>query len=681
MKRQERPQLARLILMGFVLWGVFTLYAGSLSQTTLYDDPGIMKFLSDRTVVSVFGIPEYIKGNSAINYGNYGNYRPFSLIPWLLVRDWFGWFRPDMLHMINIAAHILCTALLASLAWRLSKAWKLPGLPFMALAALFFGLFPFSFQSVLWPSAVVHPIMTLYGLAGVHAYLTYRTWHKQRGRLLILFLCLALLLASCLSHEQGFTFCFLVLLVEALWVWREHRRLNWVAVVLALAGLAYILLYRLLLSTFWTNPEDQVLSANAGAILTNVAYHAQGMVVWLLIILRNIIGLPANKEPILLAMLVLNCAGLLLLLWRMKLLTLGWLCLAWWGASIAPSALFLSNGYVLSGPRLMYAGAVGIALLYAGVVLGILARLRRRSLQVALLGGVAVLCAWCVPYILDRSNEMDRLTNALRNVDATVKTSAPTDMVLLINMPWWTGPAYPAFLIGSEGMLIFQEGSAPAWTLIASVGNTERATDYVHHPSSEKQGSHFFYGVAGRIVDDAGLKGAVLNANYVFRFDYDSPGTRSQLLAQLRATAPVTTGLARLNAKGASVVLQNASAVAGKDSINLNLTWSDANGFSEPVAIFVHGFNAQGQQVLVADRDLVDGALMLNDVPPHTTIQESRLISISMLATPVVQLQIGVYSRVTGERFRALQADGSLWPGESVVVPVDVIDSQRRTVQ
>src|ERR1035437_6331008 len=56
MNIQVRPQLTRFILLGLVLWGVFTLYAGSLTQTTLYDDPGIMKYLADRTVVSVFGI-------------------------------------------------------------------------------------------------------------------------------------------------------------------------------------------------------------------------------------------------------------------------------------------------------------------------------------------------------------------------------------------------------------------------------------------------------------------------------------------------------------------------------------------------------------------------------------------------------------------------------------------------
>ena len=162
--------------------------------------------------------------------------------------------------------------------------------------------------------------------------------------------------------------------------------------------LLYAAFYKWYLQPLWADPRTPPLTFNISELVTKTAYVAQGMVDWLLIVSRYVLGLPQQKLLIVYVFLIINTLVALIILWRFKRLTLGWVSLAWWTAAIAPPVLMLSEGYVLSGPRLMYAASIGIALLYASLVALFLREWRSTLFKGLLLAFVAALCVWCVPY-------------------------------------------------------------------------------------------------------------------------------------------------------------------------------------------------------------------------------------------------------------------------------------------
>jgi hypothetical protein len=660
LSRLPRSQLLYYTALSVILLGIFALYAPSLRLTTLFDDAYIITVIGNRNLLSVFDLTPY----GAMVY------RPMSYVPWLLVRDWFGWFRPDMLHYLNVGTHILNTALLASLALRMSHVWRLKGIAFPGLAALVFGLFPFSFQAVLWPSALPHPLMTLYGLAGAHAYLATRANTNGRRRLAWLFVSAMLLFAACLCHEQGFIFGIMVALIECTLSWHEHRRPRGAAFVLVALMFIYALFIKLFAQTMWTDPTATMLAVGLSDWLTSLAYVAQGMLAWFFILFRNVIGLPQEKTALLLGLLLVNTLGVLGLLYWLKRLSLGLLSLAWWCVAIAPSVLLLSQYYVLSGPRLMYAASIGVALLYAGLIAALLSATRSRVLKGIMLAFVLLLSAWCVPYVMERTNVTARLTDSIKSIDQDLRASPAESKVLLIDMPGWVSMNNPAFLLGSEGMLFFQDNMVSPSTMIASVGNTWRDTVHVRDVPSPAYGEDHLYGVAGPLTEGEALKAQVLKANYIYRFYFDAPGLRVERLAILEPATPVVNPVARLAKGTASVVLENAQAVACQGYVILDLTWSGATAIQEPVAVFVHGLDAGGAQVVVADRDPVGGLVPLNETPAGIQVNERRVITTTVGMAAITQLQVGVYSRVDGQRYQAARADGSLWEGESIMLPV-----------
>jgi hypothetical protein len=655
----HRQRLFGLLILSAILLGVFALYAGSLRFPALYDEVYDLSHISDRTVLSLFDMRPY---------GTL-NYRPVRLVPWIIVRDLFGWFRADMLHFVSLSVHVLNTALLAALAQRMTRLWHFRGYGFTAFSALVFGLFPFSYQAVIWSGALSHPMMTLCGIAGVHAFLSARMSRTSHRSKVFLGLSAILLLAACLSHEQGVVFGFLVVLFEGAFAWHERRRPRAGAFLLAGLMFLYAAFYKWYLQPLWTDPRTLPLTDGMPELLSKTAYMAQGLVAWLLVISRYLFGLPQQKSLIIFALTLVSNIAILLTLWRYKRLMLGLLSLVWWGVAVAPAVILLSEGYVLSGPRLMYAASVGIALLYAGVIATLLREWRSYVLRGTLVVIVIGYSLWCVPYILDKFNETDRLATAIRAIDADLRVSDPASQVLLIDFPLWSGPLNPTFLIGSEGMLFFQDEVLPASTMIASVGNTQRQTVHVRYSEPMMYGPQHVYGVGGQSVDAVALKDKLLASNYIYRFYYDLPGLRAQRLAVIQPSGSESAQLARFTKGQASATLETAQAVTCRDHVVLEMTWSNVTGLQEPVAVFVHGMDAGGQQVAVADRDPVGGLLPLNEIPAGVQVNERRAFTTTDSLPAVAQIQVGVYSRVDGERYQAAQADGALWDGASVTIP------------
>lgn len=645
----------QLMSIGVIVLAIFALYAPAIRLMLFHDDAANIVWMNAFNMLSIFSMAGQT-GASA---------RPVVNLLWVLTREVFGWYIPAIIHAWNVWLHVLNTALVAALALRLGRRFHIRGLLFPALSALIFGLFPFSYQAVLWAGAIYHPVLTLFGLSAVHAYLTAR--HRNQPAWWLL--CIAFLALACLSHEAGFMFGPLIVTMELVMSVAGQRPVRLRAIAIGVLCLIYPLQYRLLRPDSWGLSQIRSLATLSSRLVSNIPYVLQAMISWLIVLLRSWIGLAPYNALIVSAMFVVIVPLTLVWLVKRRNFALGLLALAWWFTLSVPS-LILSEGYLPMSPRLLYAPSVGIALFWAGALALLLQNLRQRVVQVIAVLPVVIILGWCVPYVADRMNETARLTPAMTMINTDLRASSPAAKVLYINMPYYSAPAYPAFLIGAEGMPIFQSDNIPAWTWLATVSGTRRDTSYVRHNISLTRGTHFVYGIPGPIVNDIALRQAILASNYIYRFDYDSPGLRARRLAVIgndRTSAPP---LARFEQGALDVALRQAKATMCEQFVALDLTWSDVRDVHQPLGVFVHGIDHLGQQAIVADRDLLEGYLPLDQVPADRVITETRRIELPSGIAPLKEFQIGVYLRANGNRLTTLRADGSAWVGDAVNVPL-----------
>jgi hypothetical protein len=652
-----------MLVLCLVVLAVFALYAPSVQLMLLHDDAINIAWMQGYSPISIFAADWTAGGASA---------RPMANALWLLTRDLFGWFIPPVIHTWNVWLHALNTVLVAMLALRLGQRLGLPGLIFPALAGLFFGFTPLLYQSVIWAGAIYHPVMAAFGLLAIHASLFAR--ERQRWGMWVL--CFALVVAAALSHEAGFIFGLLVLLTQVALSVARRERLPKPAIAIAALSLMYPLINRVIVGASGSNAASRLRPLDE--IITNAVYFMQGMVSWLVILLRPPIGLTESAPLIIVGLFVIAAGLSLVFLARVKALWLGLFALSWWAIFSLAQALVLDKAYVSFGPRLLYVPAIGIALFWAAVVAAVVAALvraiRQPALKMAPLGFAALLLAWCVPYVNERIAETARLTPAMTAIDADLRALDPNGKVLLINLPWWNAPTYPAFFVGAEGMPLFQHDGAPAWTWLATVSGTRRETATVKHEASLTRDARWNYGQPGETLDDAALRQRMLASDLIYAFDYDPPGVRTIRIGQIERSDALPSGfVAKLSDGDAHTFLRGASATQCDGVITLDLSWSASQPLGEPVGVFVHGLNAQGEQTITADRDLLSGVLPLDQVPAGVTIYERRVIPAPADTGEVTELRVGAYRRADVSRLTATRADGETWPGDEVVVPVQAV--------
>jgi hypothetical protein len=648
----HRRQLA----LGTILLIVFAVYAPSVRLMLIHDDAINAIWMNRFSLLSIFTADYAASGASA---------RPMSNVLWILTRDLFGWYHPPLIHMWNVWLHVLNAALAGSLAARLGRRFGLSGLLFPTLVALTFGLFPLTYQTVIWAGAIYHPVMLAFGLAALHASLIA----FQRSSRALWAASTVLVIAACLSHEAGFLFGVLIALLTGVLALAQHKRLPAGAIVVAMVAVAYAALNRLIAAQAGANANG---IRPLGEIAANVVYFMQAIVTWPVILLRPVIGLSEASSIIIVALFIGCVASMLLMLWRWRLFWLGALGVLWWVLMASVPSLVLDAPYVRFGPRLLYAASVGIALLWSAFIAGAVRRVLNPISKAVVLGSTGVLLAWSVPFIGERIAETERLTTAMHAISNDLRDRTPADAkTLFVNMPWWNAPANPALLIGAEGMPIFQHEGAPAWTWIMANSGVQRQTSYVRHPVSLTQDPNWFYGQPGEDLDDAALRQRMLDSDAVYAFDYDPPGLRARRVALITPTATLPASYLAVLADGESrYFITLAEARQCNSGVVLDVGWQRDGADSQPLGVFVHGLDAHGNQVVTADNDLLNGALPLDQLPAGKAVNERRVITMPAAAPAIAFVNIGAYRRSDVARLPASHPEGVRLGNDEYSVPV-----------
>ena len=160
----SQPGVLETILLALV----FIVYSGTLAFGFVYDDRPV--FVDNPLVHAWRYVPSYFSTHfgSQLAEANATYYRPVFLLWFRLIHSLAG-LHPALWHLSSVCVHVAVTYLVFLLAWRLTgdrwTAW---------IAALLYGLHPVHVESVAWISGVADPLLAMFFLGSLLAYLKRR---------------------------------------------------------------------------------------------------------------------------------------------------------------------------------------------------------------------------------------------------------------------------------------------------------------------------------------------------------------------------------------------------------------------------------------------------------------------------------------------------------------------------
>ena len=636
------PPLKLLLAAFIVFLGAFLLYSPVLLLPNIYD-----------TLL-------HIRINGGLTFANvwlptdaFGFYRPFTFAPMLLVRALFGDYPAWLLSLLNITHHAVDAALLIWLIQRLTGKY-LPAI----LAGILFAIFPFSYQAVAVYGHNVHPQLVTVLLVNLHQFISalnnkdaspFRRW---RGVLIVFVIGL-------LTHESyvlAGPFAFILtslFLIELPINWQPTTLTQYAtrnvkqfapAILLTLTGTLYILLYQFL-------PISRAPQADSavGSFGQKALYLVQG-VTWPFGRIGNLLGIDSAQTIILVALAITLLLSVIAWRRQWQLLLFGW---GWWLLASILIAIPLPTGYLLNGPRLLYLGSIGVALIWAAILSDWFdsGRFRQTMATVALLFMLFV----SVQFIGQRLAAYAELTQGIGRI-----RQSKTQALVLVNLPQWLAPVENSWPVGAEfvqqlGPYLFAE----EWTgnnLLESVPTAAVKVDEVL--SQVRYGYEVHNQAEWDVISAEWPNSAIPSDVYITRYLED--GTTFDYTGRFTPWQYDDT-LATFD----SYVLHSAEAYYCDEDVRLTSVWSYPANQPPPgtVSIFAQLLNGDG--TLASQND--GGPLGL----PTTRIELNdgwQLVDVRNLTTPEGnlpdilngQVLLGVYDFTTGTREVALSNGESL---------------------
>ena len=645
--RWQLPALVALPALAAVL-----LYWPTLSLPVLYDDLLHIRITGGLNWLSVW-----------LPTGAFGFYRPFTFAPLLAIKSIFGYYPAGLLHGVNVVQHAVNATLLTALVWRL---WRKP---FRALTSgLLFSVFPFSYQAVAVYGHNVHPAIVGGLLLGLHSTLSAlraqpgraRAWWALTG--VIFFI-------NLLTHESAVLFGVLALLLS--WAsttsgeiesadlihWLRRPSLAWL--IFTLLGAAYVVIYRFLP----ISRTAQAATGETGGLITRGLYFLQAAAYPFTWFAHRLRALPADQLilfSLALTLVLIAWAGRRRANWLPLLFGAGW-----WALASTLLAASLPTDYLLHGPRLLYLGSVGLALVWA-ILIEALFALPRIGLPA---GGLflAFVLLTNARFVSDRLADYHRLTEPVRVLQAERQARPPNSGLLLINLPQWYSTPQPTYAFGAEfvsllGDYLFAEELIDAnlggahLTRAVALPELRTATEYAVGLHAQHRLEALEWGAEGRDWQ-------------VFITRYLPDGPRTTYLGGVSRAGAPSPPLATFG----SYELLAAAATACNSTAEVTLDWrsaatpADRSPFS---AAFVHVIDGQSQLL-----GQLDGAPL--GLPPQSlpagagyVIHDVRRIPLS--EGQPAQVRLGFYDYNTLQRFPAFDGRGRPLADDTFYLPVSV---------
>ncbi len=589
---------------------------------------------------------------------DFGFFRPFVFLPFLIIKQLFGYYPSTLLHGLSWLQQALNAVLITTLVWRLWHRWT------RAFAAgLLLATYPFAYQAIAFYGNNVYPLAAGLMLCLLHLYL----W-GQNGRYAIWVMISGLFLIGLLTHETMALFGPLAALIQwsannefepRKWRWSPTHSvftnlrtiLNRSPYLIFIAmGIIYIIIYQ-----FLPRGSGPSLADGSNELWPKLLYLLQSAVyplAWFAHLLPNI---SAG---------VIIIGGILILmfwsLWAARrpknrlALLLGW---GWWFMASLLIGINLPTYYIHHGARLLYLGGVGVALIWA-VLLDSLFVLNRRGrvVWVLLLAGIAITSSL---FVRGRLDAFAQISSPLAVMAETMAERPSDEGMLLVNLPAWTSPPRNTYPIGVEyvtlmGYHLFAE------ELIQENLGGNRPVLAVELPDS-LQDTGYPYGVHARGELAQPLANWTPAGATVFITTIADSGISTRETGQLLPSTAVANPLATIG----PYTLQGASVTCSSPGISLSLTWQATTPPAPTHSIFVQLLDSAGQLIDQADGPPLDLAPAAWTLPNGWQIIDRRALNPPEGSQPA-QLLIGVYNFASGERQTAVDSSANPLPDNAL---------------
>ncbi len=638
-------------LSPFLLFAaVFFLYRRALGFAYFNDDPGgHFAWMEGRTLLDFFA-----------GSADYGYYRPVVFAVLRLTELLFG---NDTFPHNPVADHALLLLLHAAnavLLWALVRRVSRDEL-FALSAALIFAFVPFSYEAVAYVASLTHPLVVFWVLLALWLYGRrsgigdWETGRVETGRVNTgywpLLTVLALTCLALLTHENGLF--VLPALVGVDWLLRPSD--SWQRRVGRLWPFAVPVVSFVVVWLLVPKGSEQGLNglADAGR---NVVPFLQTLVYPLLPIVR----LDAGDVGLLVVLAAVVVGGLGGLAWRAGVWRVWVFALGWFALSSLPALLFLGPAYVYGSPRLSYLPSVAAAMLWALPVLAVARAFADRRQAARLLLSALYLAAVLLPPLPFIRCQLDFYAATTRFAWGMAEAAGDAPMgrdVVFVNAPFFFSSTaarpdgcpspYPWTPVG--GVLI--PPYAQARDFVRFNGGPDRPATGVTYDGYAPGWRTF-----GPAIDGETLRAhAAEDAPFVFNlldesFD-DLRGAWQPGAADAAGTAATF---------GEALALSGATLDEEGERLTAQLAWRVVGETAEPLAAFVHIYDATGTLVAQSDGPPGDGLAPQALWRPGDGLADERRIDLSELPQGAYRVAVGVYSATSGARLSASAAGASL---------------------
>jgi len=629
----------------FTAVAAVVLYAYTVRLPLFRDAMVMLRWMDRRSVAQIW-----------TNARGFPYYRPLA---WMFLKAFQsgpGRFHTVGLHVQSVALHALDGALVSLLAWRL---WEGRGrISFALLTGLFFVSYPFSYEVI----PVVGPIFQLVVMAlMVGAALLYRESRVRNSRVLAA-ASLLVGLACPFASEYGVTLGLLLLAVEWLESGRcRFRSFSWRPLVYLGLAAAYLVIWFLVPKS----RGEGLPLFSLEALGRKGVYFLQGLVFPVAPLVKSLDG-GGQKSGygVVFALAAATLVALTLFFRRVRRGREMAFSLAWFGVCLLPLWPTLDLDYVLNGPRLFYVASAGVAMLWAGLVTLLAARLRRA--WIGKLAGLALALTILVGNVTFLARMQDLLAvggGAVADVVAVAAAHDDDTPLLFVNFPSWLSPREPRFPLGYEGVSFLPGYSDIADLIYVNSGRRMNARGVIspivwkEWPLDER-----FYLAPTGLVE---LAPEIRWAERVYVVENGPFGLRLREAGWSDVSPPA----APQAVFGDRVSLRLDGLSLRADELTVDLEWRQEGRPGRDETVFLHVYGQGGQLVAQAD-----GYPLLGLYP--TWLWEGGEIVHDVRYVPLppglpagrYTVGAGLYDVETGVRLSATGADGDPLPDDVAIL-------------
>lgn len=570
--------------------------------------------------------------------GHPSYYRPVGLAPLKALQVMAGGSYPaPALHAYYFVLYVLAGWLVGMLARRLYPDRH--RLPWLAMAI--FMAFPFNYQTVPWVSAGIH-IQALAGMLAVVLFLD-RWWELRHWRDLVL--AWMMLPLAAFSHENGVIVGMLVagwLLIRAYRTRFWTSWLGWRWMMLALGPIVAANIVYLIQWMSIPRLDTRGPIIHGDQVGWNLLYFGQGITYPFAQAGGLVVRLGFDEQAAAAILVTAGAVVLGVLLWRARD-GCAWLGVWWYGVSILPSAVLLSNAYVVDGPRLMTLASAGAALAW-GTGLDTLWERQHRHWRVmaTLLAAISLIGGgW---FVLSRMALHDLIAPLYQQIFA--EASPQLEPVFVVNLPGWIAPETRAYALGNEG-IGYLAGYYPFREMVAV--NTGQRLDYfvLASPDVAPALPGIIGGMAGE-SDQVSLESRIQimqTAGRVYRtkavgnhwsLEYGGPAPAEAFDAPSVAFANGTRLIASMHV------------IPHRQEVVLSMSWEAPQ--PQSCVAFVH-LLCSDDLIAQADGPPLGGLYPFEQWLPGQRWQETRLMEIPAgIPDDCLRVRLGLYYPDTGQR-------------------------------